>query len=377
METILTLPTSPFQWAILTILFISLSVEISYYIFYIRSLRKERTKSPIKNKEPLSVIICAKNESTYLEENLPLFLNQDYNDFEVIVVNDGSFDDTETIIAQFQLKYPHLRTTKIPVDDKFHHNKKLAITIGIKAAKNENLIFSSIRSKPSGNTWLKTITESWDKGVLSGYANFENKKGFLHNYLKYDILLKNIKSSSFALSGNPFSGNGNNLGYKKTDFFKNKGFARHAHFESGYDHLMVQQLGKLSGNSVCNHPDAKISLSSNNKKEQWKEINQQYYKCRKYFSFKTKFFIDLEALSKVVFYLIFIYTLFFTDLYLFLAFAFLLRIIFVFSFAKISSSRLKEENLFLSSCIYDIFVLFSRLYFLCTNIIFSKRNQWK
>ena len=377
METLLTVPTSPFQWAILSILFTSLGIELFYYIFYIRSLRKEKKKKPISNTEALSIIICTKNESSYLEENLPLFLEQDYTDYEVIVVNDGSIDDTEPVIAKFQLKYPQLRMTKIPIDEKFHHNKKLAITIGIKAAKNENLIFTSIRNKPSGNIWLKTIVKSWDKGVVMGYANFENKKGFLHNFLKFDILLKNIKGSSFALSGNPYSGNGNNLGYKKSDFFKNKGFAKHSHFEAGYDHLMVQQLGKLSGNSVCNHPNAKINLCSENKSEQWREINQQYYKCRKYFSIKTKLVIDLEALSKTIFYTIFIYTLFFTDLYIFIAFAFLLRTIFIISFTKICTSHLKEENLFLSSCIYDIFVLFSRIYFLCTNFIFSKRNQWK
>lgn len=377
METLLTLPTSPLQWAILSILFTSLGMEIFYHIFYIRSLRKEKNKKPIQNTEPLSIVICSKNESSYLEENLPLFLEQDYKDYEIIVVNDGSFDDTETILAQYQLKYPHLRTTKIPVDEKFHHNKKLAITIGIKAAKNEHLIFSSIRNKPSGNNWLKTLMRSWDKGVIMGYANFENKKGFLHNFLKFDLLLKSIKSSSFALSGNPHSGNGNNLGYKKADFFRNKGFAKQAHFEAGYDHLMVQQLGKLSGNSVCNHPNAKVNLCSENKLEQWTEINQQYYKCRKYFSRKTKLIIDTETLSKVIFYSFFIYALFFTDLYIFLAFAFFLRTISIISFTKICTSHLKEENLFLSSCIYDIFVLFSRLYFLCTNFIFSKRNQWK
>lgn len=373
METILALPNSPFQWLILFTLLISLGVEISYYLFYTKCFHKEKNTESLINTEAISVIICCKNEAAYLEENLPLFLLQDYQNYEVIVVNDGSTDNTEAIISKHQLKFPQLRTTTIPADQKFNHNKKLAITIGIKAAKNECLIFTSVKNKPSGNTWLQTISNHWHKGVVMGYANFENEEGLLHNFLKFDLLQKNLKASCFALSGNPYSGNGNNLGYHKSDFFKNKGFAKNAHFEAGYDHIMVQQLGQLSGNSVCNHPNAKINLSPDNKSSQWRKINQQYYKCRKFFPFKVKFFLDLEIANVILFYLTLIFAMFFTDLYLLLSLSLLLKILFTTSFFKIYTSHLKEEKIFLSSCIYDILVLFSKLYFSCTNFIFSKR----
>lgn len=377
METIITLPTSNSQWAILIVLFITFCIQITYYLRYILFFKKEKNTKHLTKKEPVSIVICVKNEGYYLQENLSGFLEQKYSAFELVVVNDGSEDDTETIIAQHQLKYPHLRTTKIPLDDKFHHNKKLALTIGIKAAKNEKIIFTNIQCKPSSNKWLQEFVNSWDKGVQIGYVNFENKKGFLYNFLKFDLLTQNIKNGSFASSGNAHSGNGDNLGYKKSEFFANKGFIKHSHFEAGYDHLMILQLSKLTQASVCIQPDAKINLPSEKAFQQWVHINRQYYKCRKYLPLKIRFLIDLEPLSKMFFYALIVYALFFTHLHFIIAIIYLTRIILLGSFFKISTSHLKEKKLFLYSYLYDIFVLFSKIYFLCTNFIFSKNNQWK
>jgi glycosyltransferase involved in cell wall biosynthesis len=352
-------------------------MQVSYHLRYILFFKKEKKKTHSEKTEPVSIVICAKNKGHYLQENLSGLLEQEYPNFELIVVNDGSEDDTETIIAQHQIKYPNLRTTKIPLDDKFSHNKKLALSIGIKAAKNDKIVFTNIRSKVSSKKWLQEFMNTWDKGVQLGYVNFENKKGFLYNFFKFDLLSKSIKDASFASSGNAHSGSGDNLGYKKSEFLANKGFAKNSHFEAGYDHLMILQLSKLSGASVCIKPEAKINLSSECAFSQWVKINRQYYTCRKYLPLKTRLLIDLEPVSKLVFFAAIIYALVFTHLYFFLAIIYLTRTILIGRFFKISTSHLREENLFLSSYLYEIFVLFSKTYFLCTNIIFSKSNQWK
>ncbi|WP_461632720.1 glycosyltransferase [Labilibaculum euxinus] len=378
METIITLPTSFNQWAILIVLLVAFCVQMLYQLRYIQLFKKEKKNTYTTTKaEPVSIVMCVKNEECCLQENLSLFLEQEYPNFELILVNDGSEDATETIIKEFQDRYPHLRSTKIPLDDKFHHNIKLALSIGIKAAKNEKIVFTNIRSKPSSCKWLQEFINSWNKGVHIGYANFENKKGFFYNFLKFDLLSKNIKSASFAYSGNAYSGNGNNLGYKKSDFFTNKGFVKHSHFEAGYDHLMVFQLAKLSGASVSLQPETKINLSSICAFDQWIRINRHYYKCRKYLPFKIRLLTDLEPISKMIFYSISIYALLFTHLYFFVAIIYLTKIILIGTLFKISTRHLKEENLFLSSYLYEIFVLFSKIYFLSTNFILSKSNQWK
>jgi glycosyltransferase involved in cell wall biosynthesis len=377
LETLLTLPTHNSQWAILVILFISFCIQIGYSLRSILFLKKEKESSYPPSNKAVSVIICVKNEAHYLEKNLSGFLDQDYPNFEIIVVDDGSEDETEMILSRFQKQYPNLRGTKIPMDEKFQHNKKLALSIGIKAAKNENLVFTSIQSKASSTLWLQEFMNSWVKGVHLGYVNFENKKGFFYNFLRFDLLTKNRKSALFAFSGKAYSGNGANLGYKKSEFTANKGFIKHSHFEAGYDHLIILQLAKQSGASVCIHPKAKINLASENAFQQWMRINRDYYKCRKYIPRFTRLQIDIEPISAVLFYLSTLYILVFTHLYLWALLPFLIRMIFIGQLFKITTSHLKEENLFLSSCLYDFLVLLSKIYFSCTKFIFSKRNQWK
>ena len=60
-------------------------------------------------KSPISVIVCARNESENLLRFLPIVLNQDYPNFEVIVVNDRSWDGTAEILKDFEKKYDRLK----------------------------------------------------------------------------------------------------------------------------------------------------------------------------------------------------------------------------------------------------------------------------
>lgn len=377
METILFFNLSLLQLTISGILLIAFIVQLTYILFYIIVFIRIKKSPGNQPQDPVSIVICSKNEGHFLKENLPFFLKQKYPNFEIIVVNDGSDDETETIVSVFQTTYQNLRMTKIPVDEKFFHNKKLAQAIGIKAAKNEKIIFSNAYSKPSNEKWLEGMMSCWEKGVLLGYANLENNEGFKYNLIKYDFLFGSIKSMCFAYLNRPFSGNGNNFGYKKSDFFTNKGFANHSHFEAGYDHLMVFQLGKKVGTSVCLLPDTKMILSKENLFTHWKNTNHQYFRSRKKIPSETTLILDTELLSRIIFFASLFSAIIFTNLYLFISIVFLLRLIILGAFFKLVTRHLKEENLFLSSYVYDIIILFIKLYFFFINLIFRKRKEWK
>lgn len=55
----------------------------------------------------VSVIITAHNYGKFLPEALDSVVNQNYNDFEIIVVNDGSTDNTKEVLSHYQ-EYNHL-----------------------------------------------------------------------------------------------------------------------------------------------------------------------------------------------------------------------------------------------------------------------------
>jgi len=97
---------------------------------------------------PISVIICAREESENLRRNLGAVLEQDYPQFEVIVINDGNTDESEDYLTILEEKYPHLYHSFVPDSSRYISRKKLAVTLGIKASKYEWLVFTNANCMP-------------------------------------------------------------------------------------------------------------------------------------------------------------------------------------------------------------------------------------
>ena len=82
-----------------------------------------------KELPPLSVVICARNESENLRRFLPAILEQDYPQFEVIVINDGSTDESEAVLSAFEEKYQHLYHSFTPDSARYISRKKLPASV--------------------------------------------------------------------------------------------------------------------------------------------------------------------------------------------------------------------------------------------------------
>src|SRR6056300_126047 len=129
-------------------------IQLTFYLgIFTRVIRwKESTN---ENRPPVSVIICARNNRKFLEESLVDVLRQDYSDFEVVVVNDGSTDGTIDFLDNLKKDESRLKVLHLDIDERFHRGKKFAQTIGIKGAKNDVLVFTDADGNPSSNHTLK------------------------------------------------------------------------------------------------------------------------------------------------------------------------------------------------------------------------------
>jgi biofilm PGA synthesis N-glycosyltransferase PgaC len=193
--------------------------------------------------EPMSVIICAKNELENLKQNLLPFLELDYPDFEVIIVNDCSNDGSDWYLRDLSLQHKNLRVVTIDDHPRFKHGKKFAVTLGIKAAKYENLVFTDADCRPASNQWLKCIQRNFneDTEIVLAYSPYEFRDGILNRFIRYETFITALNYLSYALKGIPYMGVGRNMAYRKSLFFKGKGFASHMHILSGDDDLFVNQ----------------------------------------------------------------------------------------------------------------------------------------
>jgi cellulose synthase/poly-beta-1,6-N-acetylglucosamine synthase-like glycosyltransferase len=359
----------------------SLILLLYYFIVFSRfafsSLPKNK-KEEYKT-EAVSVIICARNESHLLEKHLPAFLSQDYPNYEVIVVDDNSNDETEEVIKNFQQNNAHLRYLRLENENKnFFKGKKFPLALGIKEAKNEYLLLSDADCVPASDQWLRQMQSHFSdkKEIVLGYGKYKKTKGFLNACIRFETIHTAIQYFSYALIKMPYMGVGRNLAYKKSLFLKNKGFSSHYHIISGDDDLFINQSSTSSNVAIEFSKEAHtISIP----KKTWKTwINQKrrHFLSGKYYKNKHKFFLLTYAFSLFVFYLSFIILMAFTyNIALVLALFIIKQIAYLIIFKK-SMIRLNESKLLLISPLIEFFLVF-----LLPIIIATTRNkktaQWK
>ncbi len=367
------------NYIVLGIFGLSLLIQLYYYLGLYSRFASNKKKVKKNSHEPISVIICARNEAANLEKYLPSVLEQDYPEFEVIVVNDCSTDDTDEIIGKYLKKYPHLRTTTINQDRKFTHGKKLAVTVGVKAAKNDLLVFTDADCRPVSKDWLKLMQRHFNKkiSIVLGYGGFFPEKSLLNNYIRYDTMMIAIQYFSYAIAGFPYMGVGRNMAYRKSLFFKNKGFANHYHLQSGDDDLFVNETADKSNTAVEFSENSHTRSAAKPTFLSWIEQKQRHISTAKYYKKKHKRLLGLEMLSRLIFYASFTYLVITPFFLIYVLSAFVLRMITQFFVIKFSMRRLNEKYLLLTSLFFDIFALFINLIIFSSYRFRRRKNKWK
>ena len=194
----------------------SFIIQLFYYLFVFSRLAFFKAEKASQESLPVSVIICAKNERDNLLEFLPFYINQEYDKFEVIVVNDNSVDDSADVLRAFQLQYKTLKVVNVPDTDRFYGSKKFALTLGIKAAQYDNVLLTDADCKPATNQWVKLMSQyAKKKAVVLGVGVYEQKKGLLNMLIRFETFYTALQYLSFAQAKMPYMGVGRNLGYQK------------------------------------------------------------------------------------------------------------------------------------------------------------------
>ncbi|MCC7532698.1 MAG: glycosyltransferase, partial [Bacteroidia bacterium] len=216
----------PFDWVLIAFFGLVTLILLVYYFFVFGKLAFHKPSGSLQsNYEPVSVIIAARNELENLQKNLIAILEQDYPDFEVIVVNDCSWDGSQAWLEELQKTYTHLKVSQLIEQEKYPTGKKFALTIGIKASKYNLLLFTDADCEPTSNQWIKLMQSKFtpNKEIVLGFSPYRRQKGFLNRFIRFETLITAQFYLSMALSGNAFMGVGRNLAYRKELFFKYKG----------------------------------------------------------------------------------------------------------------------------------------------------------
>ena len=327
--------------------------------------------------EPVSIIICARNEDENLTEFLPKILTQEYPEFEVIVVNDCSWDNTETVIDEFVRIFPNLKKITIKEDENYKHGKKFAVLVGIKGAKYENLVFVDADCYPSSATWLKEIASGFSvtKEIVLGYGAYIKTHGFLNKLIRFDTFTIALRYLSAGMKGKAYMGVGRNLAYKKSLFFKHKGFSSHYQINSGDDDLFVNEAATPGNTNVCvSHNSITYSKAKKTFRD-WRMQKVRHLTTAPLYTSSSRLKIGFDFSIIYLFYATLVVLFCFKSTALIGVGIFLLKIIFQMIIFNKASKKFNEPDLWAMAFVYEFVLLFIYPIFHIAKMLF-KPNKW-
>ncbi len=364
---------------ILIAFMVSALLQLIYnYAFFSRLAFYKKPNENKYFKEPVSVIISAHNEDYNLRDNLPKILSQNYHDFEVIVVNHASTDDTLNLLEHYQRSHKNLKVVTIEQDLNFFSGKKFPLSIGIKSAKNDLLLLTDADCKPSSDSWIESMVSNYDNktDVVLGYGPYNSKKGILNLFVKYDTFMVAMQYFSFALSGIPYMGVGRNLSYRKSLFMANKGFTSHYNIPSGDDDLFIMQVANKSNTKIELNKNSYMYSDPKTTFRNWFWQKKRHLTTNKEYSFKFKTLLGAFNITHLTFYLTFIILIFSSIPIIFPIVTFAVVMISKILIQKKAAHKLEENQILLLSLFGDIFYVLTMSYISISGLL-RKQKNWK
>lgn len=327
---------------------------------------------------PVSIVICAKNEADNLVEFLPKVLSQDYPTFEVVVVNDCSWDNTEDVLREYSKIFPNLKTILIKEDDYYKHGKKFALMVGIKGTKYEHILFTDGDCYPATDQWVKEMMRGYGAGkeIVIGYGPYKKEKSFLNKLIRFDAFIIGTQYLSLGIANKAYMGVGRNLSYKKELFFKNKGFASHYHINSGDDDLFVNQAASNTNTSVIISKDSFTYSLPEKTVTSWGRQKARHLSTSSLYSSGSKNRLMLLHAGNYLFWIMAIVAFLQLDWIIIAASLFFLKnIVQVIVFYK-AGQKLDEKDIIPAFLFFEILLLFLYPAWHFKKVFF-KETKWK
>ncbi len=354
-------------------------IQVIYYgIIFGRFATLKRKKTSPKNL-PISVIICAKNEAENLETNLPSILSQSYPNFEVVLINDYSSDNTLVVMQSFAQNHDNIKIVDVKPIEAFWGNKKYALTLGIKAAKYNTLLFTDADCKPISKHWISKMTEHFDskKALVLGYGPYQKIKGsFLNALIRFETFMTAVQYFSYTLIGQTYMAVGRNLAYKRELFYEANGFMNHMNIRSGDDDLFVNQVATLSNTAICITKESFTESVPKKTFSSWFLQKRRHISTATHYKLKHKILLTCFYCSQFLFWALAITLIVAMHQWQLVIALVSLRFIIQYTTLYSAAAKLKEKDLMLFIPFLELFLITFQFFIFIKNLL-SKPHHWK
>jgi glycosyltransferase involved in cell wall biosynthesis len=365
---------------ILLCLFIAVVlVQFLYYVVFFGKFSFAKPQTATPKRVPISVIVCAKNEEENVKNFVPLLAQQNYPDYEIVLIDDASSDETLEIFEAFEKQYSNVKLVKVENIEAFWGNKKFALTLGIKAAKNEYLLFTDADCYPTSTEWIKEMSAQFtkEKTIVLGYGAYEKiKNSFLNKIIRFETLLTATQYFSWAKLGKPYMGVGRNMAYKREEFFKTNGFIEHMKIRSGDDDLFINQAANSKNTEICYTPNSFTFSKPKTTFKDWFTQKRRHVATAKHYKSFDRSQLAVFYASQLLFIILPIILLAFQFQWIIVLSLIAFRYLFAWLSLGFAAGKLKEKDVMYWFPIIEITLIVTQLNIFITNT-FSKPVHWK
>ncbi|MDR2908151.1 MAG: glycosyltransferase [Bacteroidales bacterium] len=374
------------------VLGIYLACVIILFMQYFQFLNLKMDETPLdtSSQKPISVVIATRNEHEQLRQNLPFFFNQNYANFEVVVVIDDSDKDLAYIMQEFEKQYPNLKTVSFEWSRNFFVSPRFAESIGIKSATYDRILLGNITTRPASPDWIARMSNalSGDKEIVLGYHTAASKASFANALIRFDTFFYALRYLTATVFGRPFTANSKNLAFERSLFYEAQGVAKFYNVNTGDEDMFVNKASTKTNTTIEIHPDAFVKGQLEPSFNDWFECKIRHRVLFKEFKTQNRVRLAGYELSSVLFYCITILAVCcfflaepeFSDvvfkLFIAAGVIFLLKLLAQWIMFKRMMKTFGEHGFLLFIPIYDIVMLILQPVLLLSGL-FTKRITWK
>lgn len=252
----------------------------------------------------ISVVIISNGNAKALDENLSIFLTQDYEPgYEVIVVINETDTESEDVLKHYA-NNPHLYKTFVPDSSRYMSPYKLAVTLGVKAAKNNWVVLTRANCHPFSDEWLKTMAVQCNdsNNIVLGFTKYAEQA---NSFYRFERLQTSLYLMREAMKGTAYRTNGRNIAFRKDEFMRENGYRGNLKFIYGEFDFLVNKYAKDGMTGVVASPDGWM-IEEAPSKTTWHNKYMYYCETRKHLdrSFMHRFVFNMDQFALHVSYLL-------------------------------------------------------------------------
>ncbi|WP_136668299.1 glycosyltransferase [Flavobacterium sp. H122] len=354
------------------------TIQVVYYLFIFGKFSFAKPQESKEKHISISVVVCAKNEEENLKTLIPILAKQNYPNYEIIIIDDASSDDTRYLVEDFQKEIPNLKLVKVENNEAFWGNKKFALTLGIKTASKDYLLLTDADCFPNSENWIKEMASHFTmhKTIVLGYGAYEKEEGLLNKLIRFETLLTATQYFAWAKLGRPYMGVGRNLAYKRDEFFKTNGFINHMKIRSGDDDLFINEASDSENTAICYNPESFTYSVPKQTFKEWFMQKRRHVSTAKHYKAFDRSQLALFYISQLLFFLTPITLLAFQFQWIIVLSLIVFRYLTAWISLGFSAGKLEEKDVMYWYPVLEIILIFTQLNVFFKNMT-SKPVTWK